>query len=299
MKKAVLSLVVVTFLTSLLIADGIEPPGSGTFESPYHVSILEHLIWISTNTDSWGAYCKQVLDIDASATSDLNSGSGFLPIGNNTIKFTGFYDGQNHYIDNLFIDRPATDYVGLFGYGYGSIIENISVTNCEVTGNSYVGGLAGKIHSTTISNCSDNGEVTGFGDFVGGLLGYNDSDSEINNCRASSFVDGFGEHTGGLAGFNKSSISYCSFSGYVFGAGNFVGGLTSENNMYSSVSNSYTTGAVEGDANYIGGLVGHNYFFSNVIDCYSTCSVEGYWYVAGLVGWNYASTISNSYWLCA
>ena len=50
-------------------------------------------------------------DIDASATSGWNAGAGFLPVG----IFGGVFEGLGHTISNLTIDRPATNFVGLFG----------------------------------------------------------------------------------------------------------------------------------------------------------------------------------------
>jgi len=49
---------------------------------------------VNNDTTAWGAYYKQTADIDASSTTGWNSGSGFSPIGNDTINFTGTYDGN-------------------------------------------------------------------------------------------------------------------------------------------------------------------------------------------------------------
>src|ERR1700733_7862916 len=52
-----------------------------------------------------GSYCL-ANDIDASATATWNGGTGFIPIGNGT-QFSGLFDGQNHTIDRLTINRPT------------------------------------------------------------------------------------------------------------------------------------------------------------------------------------------------
>lgn len=75
------------------------PSGAGTSVSPYQISSLNNLYWISQNSLAWGAYYQQTTDIDASSTSTWNSNGsggyyGWTPIGNNTTPFTGHYDGQ-------------------------------------------------------------------------------------------------------------------------------------------------------------------------------------------------------------
>ena len=58
-------------------------------------------------------------NIDASATSTWNSGTGFTPIGSSSTAFTGNFDGLGHTITNLVINLPTTNpagsNVGLFG----------------------------------------------------------------------------------------------------------------------------------------------------------------------------------------
>ena len=86
-------------------------------------------------------------DIDATATSGANvsdmwTTAGSAPIGADDVTpFRGSLDGQNHVIDGLFINRPTTDNVGLFGYTTDATIANVGLTNATVTGANNVGGL--------------------------------------------------------------------------------------------------------------------------------------------------------------
>lgn len=50
------------------------------------------------------------------ANIDLSGYSNWVPIGSNTKPFTGQFDGNGFIIKNLTINRPSTDYQGLFGY---------------------------------------------------------------------------------------------------------------------------------------------------------------------------------------
>ena len=62
-------------------------------------------------------------DIDCSCTSGWNGGAGFEPIGSDSNMFTGTLDGKGYKITHLYINRPSTNYVGLFGCtGSGSEI---------------------------------------------------------------------------------------------------------------------------------------------------------------------------------
>ena len=48
----------------MLFADGTQPPGSGASGDPYLVSTMSHLIWISTNPNSWGSDFLQTSNIN-------------------------------------------------------------------------------------------------------------------------------------------------------------------------------------------------------------------------------------------
>ncbi|MCX6075514.1 MAG: hypothetical protein NTW78_01355 [Campylobacterales bacterium] len=210
-------------------------------------------------------------DINASSTTSWDSNGsggyyGFTPIGNSSVAFTGLFDGLGHTIDGLYINRPATDYIGFLGdAGNGSIIKNIALTNINVSGR----GL------------------------TGGLIGYSDG-AGVLSSYATGTVNGSVSHIGGLVGLdNNGTILNSHFDGIVnAGAADNVGGLTSRNN-YGVISNSYSTGSVIGHDN-TGGFIGLNY--GGVIsNSYTHASVNGNSYVGGFVGYNDAATIINSY----
>ena len=95
-------LLMILVVSTGLMADGTEPTGN-----PRQVSTLDHLLWISTTSSSWGDDFIQTADIDASATSTWNSGAGFSPIGNDATHFTGSYDGGGHTLANLYLNRTS------------------------------------------------------------------------------------------------------------------------------------------------------------------------------------------------
>jgi YVTN family beta-propeller protein len=242
-------------------------------------------------------------NIDASATSGWNSGAGFAPVGDSGTQFTGIFDGLNHIITGLTINRPSTDYVGLFGYTNGATIRNAGMVGGNVTGNSYVGGLVGYNYgASSITNSYNTGSVTGNLE-VGGLVGVNglvggSSASSIINSYSTGSVNGSAYRIGGLVGGNwggaiNNSYATGSVNGNDWEAGGLVGGNR------GVISNSYATGSVYGRLS-AGGLAGLNGVSLDpgvtITNSYSTGSVTcGAVDVGGLVGWN-SSTITNSYW---
>ncbi|MCF7919016.1 MAG: T9SS type A sorting domain-containing protein [Candidatus Cloacimonetes bacterium] len=191
-----------------LVADGVPPEGSGTEDDPYLVAILDNLLWISTNEAVWDStyYFLQTADIDASDTQNWNDGAGFDPIGYFSIQtyehpFQGYYNGDHFIIDGLFINRPIDNYVGLFGFTIGAVIRNLGLTNVDISGGCYVGGLAGSIYANSlITDAYVTGIVTGE-ESVGGLAGRNLTTLPITNCYAAASVEGEIE-VGGLTGEN-------------------------------------------------------------------------------------------------
>ena len=229
-------------------------------------------------------------NIDASATSSLNGGAGFTPIGNAFTPFGGVLDGLGHTISNLAINNSTLSYVGLFGYASSSSdIRNVGMVGGTVVGHNSVGELVG-VNFGTISNAYATGSVSG-NDGIGGLVGVNLG--TISNGYATGSVNGNG-NVGGLVGLNTGSIGNSYAIGNVTGSqvGVNSGGLVGYNS--GTISNAYATGSVSGSQS-VGGLVGLNY--GTISSAYAIGSVSGSNNIGGLVGGNQVSgTITNAYW---
>ncbi len=193
----------------------------------------------TTGTDLQGIslnpYTNYVLgaDIDASATRNWGSGTGFDPLK----VFSGTFDGLKHVVKNIYINRPTEDQVGLFGYVAGGTLQNIGLeggsvrgdtdvgalmgygccaivrrayANVEVTGNNNVGGLIGQSVDDTISDVYSTGTVTG-NDSVGGLIGMIDaySTSTVTRAYAAGLVTGI-TNVGGMIGQDQTTASTTS-----------------------------------------------------------------------------------------
>ena len=152
------------------------------------------------------------------------SGDGWLPIApGDDDGFGAIFDGNNHTIANLYIDRRGDNQpwvIGLFGYS-GGHISRIGLTNVDIKGERNVGALAG-YNGGSIVDSYATGSISG-NENIGGLIG-----------------TGFG--TSITSNYSTASVS-----------GKFrVGGLVGEG---WGIKSSYATGEVSGEER-VGGLAG-------------------------------------------
>jgi hypothetical protein len=215
-------------------------------------------------------------DINASATRTWNNGAGFIPIGDSPTRFGGTFDGNNHTISGLYINRPGTNGIGLFGFTTaGCNIKYVSLNDVNITGYSYVGALAGAHdYSTTVIDSNSSGTVKGNNE-IGGMFGR--SYGLVERCSSTVDVKASNQG-GGLIGVNlDGTVNNCFASGNVSG-NYYMGGLVGRNRRISSpptVTDSYATGTVStGTSN--GGLVGLNDAGSTVTGCFYDNITTGY-----------------------
>lgn len=248
---------------TIIATDG--PGGDGSEINPYEVASLADLFWMSYRTDLWNNETWiQTADIDASETSSWNGGKGFNPVGNYNINFNGSYNGNQHKIIGLTIERPTMNYVALFGYTLSGNIEKLYLEDVLITGKNYVAGLVGFTNNVAVlDSCSVQGTITGE-DYVGGYCGRNSGN--ITNSSANVTVNGI-DKTGVFVGCNFTSNA--------------------------SIMNSFGVGSVTGN-NQVGGFVGYN-SSGYIENCYSRADVSGDIWCAGFVGYNYYGEIYKSY----
>ena len=228
--------------------------GTGTEDDPFIVSASSHLHTIAkitndsrTNYLLAGKYFRQDADVDMDYECwKCSQEYGWTPIGNNNaVPFQGFYDGNSHKIANLWIKRPNSCTVGLFGSINRSVVKNVWLNNAVVYGEFAVGGVVGAIITRG---------------------GYRDC-SSIENCRVeNSVISGKNPETNEVSGLG------------VGGAVGVVDILTRANvyqckNVNTSVSASYNAG----------GIVGCSALQSNVVisECYNDGSIESMYAGAG------------------
>ena len=239
------------------------------------------------------AYFKVTEDIDM-------KGIDFEPIGSEETPFSGVFDGDNHTISNLSIQKDANSKnIGLFGVLSKAKVMNLNIKDAKISGGSNLGILAGyakeytkstqESYACLIGNCHVSGKVkvvkdstSSYSINAGGLLGLNDGNnkneatdeqsykySSVDKCSADVNVISTytGSSIGGLVGYNRGIITESYAIGNVYGEG-LVGGLVGSN--WQEIYSSYATGNVTGK-NSVGGFVGLSQ--AKVKDCFSTGNV--------------------------
>jgi hypothetical protein len=198
------------------------PNGSGTAPDPYVITTPGHVNWFSQNSSSWNKVWTMGTSVNIAGLAALNNGKGLTPIGNNSKKFTGSFDGNGFTLSNLTIDNSDGELneAGLFGYVDGATIENINLSNVNVSGVNYTAGLIGNGTKVTINNCFVSGQITASGQYVGGLagrlIGDNNSYTQLSNVEADIVIHTNSPthylHIGGLVG----RIEYYDISSILF-----------------------------------------------------------------------------------
>lgn len=258
-------------------------------------------------------------DIDASASTELNGGAGFVPIGISNPKFTGTFDGCGYTISDLYIDRNSNAQA-LFGYvGPGARIANVTLSNVDITGGGYYcGALAGYVQSSDeddiiIQNCHASGTITSTGvmGYYGGLIGqtsiiggnttgrthiYDSSSScNIDQVNATTY-----DYRGGFIGLcSNAVVKNCFATGSLINpkagdTGTQIGGFAGLMGGAVDCSYCYATGDVDGNdsGRLYGGFVGKVTQPVTIYQCYVTGDVSGKQEVGGFAG--YIETTSGA-----
>ncbi len=162
--------------------------------------------------------------------NDIDMGDAeFTPVGTKDAPFDGRFSGDGHSLNDLTIDLPDTNYVGLFGYNTG-LIMNVAVAGGEISGTSSVSAICGvNAGNGVIINCFNSAAVNGKYGNIGGICGISQN-AYIRNCYNSGTISG-----------NSS-----------------VGGVCGNNYTGGKLYNCYNIGIVTGETDYVGGVCGRN-----------------------------------------
>jgi len=195
---------------------------------------------------------------------DLSGYDNWKPIGNFLNPFRGKFDGGSFLVRALNINRPSESHIGLFGFiAEGAEVLRLGVSAEKVTGNFYVGVLAG-LNNGTVKGCWTSGAVEALRQEsnAGGLVGGNGGEIFISYSTAG--VSGR-DNVGGLVGLLTSNaggmISDSYAAGSVSGAGKSVGGLVGYA-LGGKIGRSYSAADISGSAN-AGGFIGGGLDASN------------------------------------
>lgn len=285
-------------------------------------------------------------DLDAKLICDIDlEDEEWIAIGYDfSSPYSGEFDGDGFSIEGLNISGEEL-YQGLFGYVDSATISDLKLVEPLVNGGEYTGAICGRMQQSNIINCCVEGgsvsgelytggivgmvssvgdsiakvngcynsaELSGSGDYIGGVIGYIDTYAAVESCYNEGAISGDTSIVGGVVGLAMSiDISNCynladiSFDGYVGGVVGTLGWLSDgAASRSSSVEECYNRGSITTDDDGIcaGGVVGtvENGNSVEIVRCYNSGSVEASTLVGGVVGYSYtydssSFLLANSY----
>ena len=246
-----------------------QPPtgmtGNGTEAEPFVLKSADHLAWFRDyvnggHPNAWAKISDDVKAIDMSsvcheAGTKYTDELSWTPIGNESNKYIGTFDGNDKIISNLYINATS-DNTGFFGYATDGSIKNITFDNAKVksTGSYDTAILAGAAeyciieNIKTLANCSVEGNM-----LTGGIAGM--AEGNISNCENHAMVKG-SYTVGGVVGScnGSSNISSCANYGAVTGTNGEIGGMVGHFS-FGTIQNSANYGDITGTS-YVGNLIG-------------------------------------------
>ncbi len=186
---------------------------------------------------------------------------------------------------------------GIFGYVCGKHGSAIISSTCSasVTGECYVGAIAGEAINVVISSCSNEGSSISatsceisqdkYYAYLGGYVGKGYSVDNCTNYSTISYVSR-GAYVGGIAGYLSYSVSECTNIAPVTGY-EYVGGIAGYVVSPASINALTLINAtdVTGKA-YVGGIAGQWQYSGTFALCSSSNSgrITGTHYVGGICG---------------
>ncbi|MGN1033520.1 MAG: GLUG motif-containing protein, partial [Intestinibacter sp.] len=241
----------------------------------YEIATEGQLSWLKKQINIKG---NQTINAKLIADIDLG-GKPWSPIVPSGATWTGAFDGNGHAITGLYVNGEVGDsnanYYGLFGRINGATIKDLTVKG-RVTGNLYVGGIAGNAGSTSvIENCVSDVEVNGKqGD--GGIVGTTSGSAQVSKCVNYGEVNATLTQAGGIVGSsNGELVDQCVNKGDITAEENNVGGIVGYD--YKTVTNCYNTGTITGkiqsSTKGIGGIVGYHSNTKEISNCYNIGNV--------------------------
>ena len=231
-----------------------EPGIDGSsWDKAYTIKNKEQLVLLATRvngdqSDSWNRKYYKLLD-----NIDLGT-MEWSPIGNEEKYFFGNFDGAGYSISGTITMEATKIFVGIFGFGKGATIQNLSfkgnINECKAPS---LGSIIGYVIDTQIVNCHNTAALINKGQYVGGIVGFGggtiiacSNSGAITNNETNSF-------TGGIAGTNDRIIIGCFNTASIVG-NNQVGGIVGSCREITTCWSAANTITATGDRANKGGI---------------------------------------------
>lgn len=188
----------------------------------------------------------------------------------------------------------------------GCALENSIIVGCSNNGtivgrqgSKGIGGIAGYLYKSNISNCGNNGGVSCTGQYAGGVVGLASSSSKTSGCYNAGDIMAATGNAGGCIGVLYGTIDACCNVGTIE-TGGCAGGIVGQigADCTANITNCYNLGRVgpKGDqaVDSIGGIVGYvsrTNTSGTIENNYNSGSVKGVSKVGGIIGRNVSTFI--------
>ncbi|MBS6843574.1 MAG: hypothetical protein KH197_07695 [Clostridiales bacterium] len=244
-------------------------------------------------------------------TDDVNLSAygNWTPIGTINQPFAGVFDGQNHVVTGLKIDRSQGECQGLFGCvnsedaNRKAQVKNVIVKDAQIRTKSKSGAVVGfyggwASQMEPLENCAMvGGSIEGCVDragydqaaSIGGVVGQSDADVRFCYSTGTVIVPQSACEIGGVAGWVDGNVQSCYAAGsmdifpystsQIFSIGGLAGRVDDD------VSDCYSTVDVVGLGDYtitFGGVAGT--VGGSVTRCFATGNVQAWMTVGGVAG---------------
>ena len=178
--------------------------GDGSQNNPYLLANYDDLLWFAGQVNNQGR-----TDICAKLTADIVATGTWTPIGTPEKMYTGDFNGDGYTISGLTLNNTEQSCVGLFGkVDSGSHIHHVGVTNCNFSGDTFVGAICGDFAAGSIEYCFCSGSVKAASDAAGGIVGSCYTNASIMYCHTSCSVSTNPGNYGGICGALYGTIGY-------------------------------------------------------------------------------------------
>lgn len=254
-------------------AVGMSPGPDGTAARPYRLCTAGQMQTLMDDASLWDKSFVLESDIDLSGVvGQIATPAAF---------FRGTFDGNHHYLSNYSLN--GNTHAGLFSVLWGDgvldgvtdgVIKNLTLSDADVSGTRFVGGLVGVIEQNGVVQdvYVAGGQVFGTGSILGGLAGRSAGIIERSYSSADVVSDASssldpGRYVGGLVGSATGPIRESRALGDITSpTGAAVGGLVGELSSPGSVQDSSAHGSVSVDGDAVGGLLGKTVGATSIID---------------------------------
>ena len=240
----------------------------------YLISSPDELMWFDKNakmTDSAKLLADITINEDVSGSDATSQKYKWTPIGTDSSKYTGTFDGNGHTISGLYINSTAAN-TGMFGrIGSSAVVKNLTLADSVIRSTkNYTGAITGYIDdAASVTNCHTKNSVqVSAAVYTGGITGYQDDTSTLTRCSNAAEVTG-ANNVGGISGYNWSKSS-------------------------ASLTDSYNRGSVSG-SNLVGGICAQIYIGGTVSDVYNLGTVQATDTAGGITGVFRWGTIKSAY----